>query len=211
MKYGLLFVFLCLSGFCFGEENKAYLSDGKIVVKPAEAPVLAQPAVSGETASSSEPAPSAYNLKNWDVSEQVNPVAEALKVYKSKGEDLYTRQVYIYDKTRKHQRIYIEYTNRKNNDKVIFSPNEDYVYYRDFSDGGEGVIYGVNLLNNRRFAVDRGEDFEFFNYGPGKDYILVKKGSDRLRYYVLYGLDGKQERIIHYGGSFEDVKKQIRW
>jgi len=151
-----------------------------------------------------------YDQKKWDVIEQIDPVKEALAVYKKKGQDPYSKKVYIIDKNDSSKKIVVEYESRDKDERIFFTPDEGYVYYRDISGSGSNVVMGLNLATNKNFFVAESGDF-FLSTCPNKTtYVVVKdleSGEDNS--YVIYSQTGESVKTVVYDGVAEGIGSVI--
>lgn len=191
LKKTLILAFVLSTGnICLAQDNSVYLKDGKIVVETKQG---LKKALDYEESSRY----SSYNLKKWGVKEKLDPVAEALKVFKRKKETFYNKKIYIFEKISGKEQIVIEYIVDKSNDKVIFSPNEDFMFYIGLSDTGESIVYGINLFSEQKFKVDSGNNLAIANCWSNKSYIIIKDNvsEDDIIYYI-YNLKGKRLGVL---------------
>ena len=94
-------LFIWGGSFCFGEENAVYIKDGKIVIE-------SERIVKSLDYSEEEEKYSDYNLKKWNVKEKLDPVKEALKVFKGKSRPIYKKKIWIIDKSNGEERMIVE-------------------------------------------------------------------------------------------------------
>lgn len=181
---------MSIGNICLAQDNSAYLKDGKIVVETKQG---LKKTLDYEEKSRY----SSYNLKKWGIKEKLDPVAEALKIFKKKDEAFYNKKIYIFEKSSGKEQMLIEYIVDKNNDKVIFSPNEDFMFYIGLTDTGESIVYGVNLFSEQKFEVDSGNNLAMANCWSNKSYIIIKDNvsEDDIIYYI-YNLKGKRLGVL---------------
>ena len=147
---GILIMFFVATSFA--QENKVYLEDGKIVIQtPEEKKVLDY---------SAEEKYSAIKSKKWNVKKESGLLAEALSVYKEKQAPVYSQKVWISEKKDGEQSILIEYNSLQENSRIIFSPDDNYMYYIGLSDSGESTIYGIKLADQEEFVFNASDDFQ---------------------------------------------------
>ncbi len=151
-----------------------------------------------------------YDLKKWNVIEQIDPVNEALAVYKKKGRAPYSKKVYIIDKTDGSKKIVVEYEARDKNEKVFFSPDEGYVYYRDLSGSGGNVVMGLDLSTNKEFFVAKANDF-FLSTCPDKTTYVVVRDEDAgtQNTYAIYSESGANVKTVVYDGDTSGIGQVI--
>jgi len=156
----LIIVFLCCLNSSFAQEKgpEVSLKDGQIQV------ILSDSSIKTLDYSKDNKY-SDLNLKKWIVYEKADPVKEAIKVYKNKAETSRVREVWIVDRDGKIKSVVLEYEYNEGKDKLVFSSDEDFVYYFGLSDHGGNVIYGVNLLDGKEFLVaSNAVEFDVFSW-----------------------------------------------
>lgn len=174
-------------------QNKGSLEDHVIIKSP----------IVGESDK-----PAVYNLKRWVVEENTDPVKHALEVYKKKSEPRYTRRIWLTGKTDGKKRLIVEYAPRGDDDKVIFSPNEDFMYYLGLTPGGQSIVYGVNLLSNKKFSLGSGENFHAVNCPDKKSYVVVQPDGQGTIYQV-YSISGERMKTLTDLKSPLDIEKNL--
>ena len=152
--------------------------------------------------------PAVYNLKKWVVEENTDPVKHALEVYKKKSEPSYTRRIWLTGKLDGKKRLIVEYVPTGNNDKVIFSPNEDFMYYLGLTPGGQSTVYGINLLSNKKFSLGSGENFRTVNCPDKKSYVVVQPGGQGTIYQV-YTIAGERMKTLTDLKNPLDIEKNL--
>ena len=152
--------------------------------------------------------PAVYNLKRWVVEENTDPVKHALEVYKKKSEPRYTRRIWLTGKTDGKKRLIVEYSARGDGDKVIFSANEDFMYYLGLAPGGQSIVYGVNLLSNKKFSLGSGENFRTVNCPDKKSYVVVQPDGQGTIYQV-YTIAGERMKTLTDLKSPLDIEKNL--
>ena len=194
-----LFLVLFITTDIFSSENTVYIKDGKIMVETDE--------VTKALDYNEDDRYVQYNVAKWEVKEMADPVQEALNIYKKKGEDIYTRRIFIVDKASGGKNIYVEYISKKD-DRLIFSPNEDFVYYIGLSPSGVSMAYGLNLVTNKTFILDEAESLNLAKCQDERSYVVVNKDGDNETYYI-YELGGKMVNSLNYTGSNADISKMV--
>ena len=184
MKYIFTFIVL-LSVTCFAQENKAYVKDGKIVVETAEgARSIDYSGSSGQRYRS---------LENWQIKEETDTVNNALSVFKKKSEPLYKKKVWIFDRNGR-QKILIEYTTDDDDTGLIFSPDEDFVFWVGRSWFGRPTVFGRKLAANKNFIVSGGNNFNLITCNNKQTYVVVKKPIKDGIYYYIHDINGKKKK-----------------
>ncbi|HOW35191.1 MAG TPA: hypothetical protein PL155_02070 [Candidatus Omnitrophota bacterium] len=152
--------------------------------------------------------PAVYDLKRWKVEESTDPVQHALEVYKKKSESKYVKRVWITDKKNGKRRMIVEYTPRGANDKVMFSQDEDFMYYLGLTPAGENIVYGVNLSNEDKFSLGTAEDFNMVRCPDKNNYIVLQQGQQRS-VYNIYTVNGKKAKTITNIQDPVDIEKSL--
>jgi len=184
---------------CFSAETKAYLQNGSIMVENEDGIRSIDYSQSNKY--------QRYDLKKWRVREEGNPVQEALSVYNKKAAPLYKTKLWIIDKGNSGEKIFIEYSTTGNNNQVIFSPEEDIIFYLDVSLGGDQGIYGLNLLTKDKFFVDYAEHFVLTTCNDQTTYLVIEKDGGQV--YYIYNLDGERINMIPIQGVGGNIQERI--
>jgi len=198
MRYLLIFFFLSISCVGIAGENRVFLRDGSIVIDTEDGKKLLDYSRLNKY--------SDYGLNNWSVKEEADLVEEAIRVYKRKGRPRYRKKVSIINRLNGDENIIVKYTPRKRNDRVIFSPDENFMYYIALSNRGDDVVYGLNLLTKKKFVVDSADDFVIVNCDGECSYIVTNKNTDM---HYVYTLEGAMTDAFRYGGNLRDVSDVI--
>ncbi|MBU0468853.1 MAG: hypothetical protein KKD07_01035 [Candidatus Omnitrophica bacterium] len=195
---GLFIVFFVATSFA--QDNQVQLKDGQIIIKtPEEVKALDY---------SAEEKYSAIKLKKWDIRKESDVVGEALKVYKKKQDPVYSQKIWISEKEDGTQKILVEYKSSQEDSRIIFSPDEDYMYYIGLSDTGESMIYGMKLSGQESFVFDAADDFQLMECpGSGNYFVLLKNNEDPR--VMVYDSEGDQEDVLHYTGDLMDLDELI--
>jgi len=200
----LIIVFLCCLNSSFAQEKgpEVSLKDGQIQV------ILSDSSIKTLDYSKDNKY-SDLNLKKWIVYEKADPVKEAIKVYKNKAETSRVREVWIVDRDGKIKSVVLEYEYNEGKDKLVFSSDEDFVYYFGLSDHGGNVIYGVNLLDGKEFLVaSNAVEFDVTTCPDDKSYVIVQVEGEVLNYYV-YTLNGNNLDAATYSGTLAAFSKDV--
>ena len=176
--------------------NKAVLRDGEIVVETPngvnvidyDAPVRYQP----------------YKSKKWTIESETSPVREALTVYEGKSQPLYKTTVYISQKGRAEPSLLFTYQSRDRDSEIIFSPDENFIYYIDTTDEGDHIIHGFQLKTSEDFLVGPGMSLDILDC-PRHDYFLVVEEDELDAHYVIYNMKGNRINTFNKRESIEDL------
>ena len=152
--------------------------------------------------------PAVYNLKQWIVEEKADPVKHALEVYKKKSESRYTRRVWLTGKVDGKKHLVAEFASRGNDDKILFSPDENFMYYLGLTPSGENMVYGVNLSSNKKFSLGSGENFRTVNC-PDKNSYIVVQSDGKSTVYQVYTTSGERKTILTDLKSPLDIEKKL--
>ncbi len=181
------------------QPNKAYLKDGSIVIETPEG-----------TKRLDYRSDNRYKkLHKWVVREEVNPVEEALKVFKKGEEKLYQKKVWIIDKQNGQKSILVEYASPSATGDIVFSPDEENIYYIGVDSSGTSYLYKMDLDNQQATSLIPASDLETFDCGSSDKKYLVVKEEGPSHSYVVYTFAGQQEDSLSGVVSWEDVKKYV--
>jgi len=200
----LILTFIC--PYTFAQETRAFLKDGRVVIETPQGAKAVD--------FSLERGQRVYQLKNWKVKEEVNLAEEALKVYERKSGDvnLYNKEVWIYSSEDEANNVYVDFVTNKYNQDLIFSPDESYVYYMEYSPSGTQSVYGVNLSNEENFFVGVGNSFYTQTCGnddTSTNYVVITNNDQGQEQYSVYNLDGSQVPSIGTINSIDDLSEVI--
>ena len=152
--------------------------------------------------------PAVYDLKRWVVEKDTDPVARALEVYKKRSEPRHNRRIWLTGKTDGKKRLIVEDAALGENDKIIFSPDENYMYYLGLAPGGQSIVYGVNLASNEKFSLGSGEDFQAVNCPDKESYVVVQPDGQGTIYQV-YTTNGERMETLTDLTSPLDLEKNL--
>jgi hypothetical protein len=152
--------------------------------------------------------PAVYNLKRWVVEENTDPVNRALEVYKKKSKPGYTRRIWLTGKADGKKRLIAEYVSLGGGDKVVFSPNEDFMYYLGLTPGGQSMVYGVNLLSNKKFSLGSGDGFQAVNCPDKTSYVVVQPDGQSTIYQVYTSAGEPLEALTDLESPL-DIEKNL--
>ena len=184
----------------FAQENQVQLKDGKVMIKTSkEVKVLDY---------SAEEKYSTIKLKKWDIRKESDVVDEALKVYKKKQDPVYSQKIWISAKDDGTQKILVEYKSLQEDSRIIFSPDEDYMYYIGLSEADESVVYGMNLSSQESFVFNAADDFQLMECGGRGNYFVLLKDNEDARV-IVYDSEGTQDNILNYTGDLLDLNELI--
>ncbi|MDP2653084.1 MAG: hypothetical protein Q8Q08_03525 [Candidatus Omnitrophota bacterium] len=149
-------------------------------------PVIMRRDAGGESAR-----PAVYNLKRWTVEESADPVQRALGVYKKKSETRYNRRVWITNKADGTKKVLVEFTAGAAGGNVVFSPDEDFMYYLGVDNRGYNYVYGVNLLSSEKFTLGDADHFSTVNC-PDKRTFVVLENYGKVTTHHVYTASGQE-------------------
>jgi hypothetical protein len=181
------------------QDVKVYLKDGQIIRERRTEP--ASDAMASQEGKG-------YHLKKWDIATEVDPVQEALKVYKKKGEPLYQKRVWIIDKGNGTKNLLVEYVSSSSDSQVVFSPEEDFMYFLRTDDTGQNLIYGLELNTRRQFHIGTGKNFNLLTCPNRMSYVILEQDEQGLKHFI-YQLTGEQKRVLHGAMTQDEIKKQV--
>ena len=135
-----------------------------------------------------------YKTKSYTVREETDIVERALNVFKKKGQSssLYKKKVWIYATPEEDNASYLSFMTNDQNEGVVFSPDEDFVYYVEISPDGRRRLKGVKVGSEETFFVDATVESFFIETceEQGTSYLVVLDGSE-VEGYDVYDLRGQ--------------------
>lgn len=150
------------------------------------------------------------SLRSWDIKEEYKKIDRNKKFSKRSSEGLYNKKIKIFDKGTNVEKLTLEYIADKSNDEIIFSPNEDVMFYIGFDEKGESSIYGVNLYSKQKFKVDSGNNMDIANCWNNKTYLIIKDNTNRKDIiYYFYDIKGKRTAVISKSMIVGDVDDYV--
>ena len=205
----LAFVFCATNGSAQQEmppedQVEIRLNDGNIIVNKNDTPMKLD-------YDDMENTYSPYSdLDKWYVSDNPDKVGQALKVFEDKGEPPYQERYWIINQDDQNQKIIIEYTSFDTQPNMIFSPDEDFVYYKNLTDLGETSIIGINLSTREEFMVGRSDEFDLVTC-PDDDaaFIALMDQKKKKKIYTIYNLQGEQVNSINQNIRFHNLQDYI--
>ncbi|MBN1870414.1 MAG: hypothetical protein JW847_07575 [Candidatus Omnitrophica bacterium] len=153
-----------------------------------------------------------YNTKRYTVKEETDIVKRALDVFKrkSKSSSLYKRRFWIYETLNEDNESYLSFMTNDQNAGIVFSPDEDFVYYVEISPDGRHRLRGFNVESQKRFPVN--EDIDRFYIetceDAGASYLVVLD-SEEAGGYSVYDLDGESVVLPDMPADVNDLKNVI--
>lgn len=159
--------------------------------------------------------PRVYQTKNWIVREEIDQldeadkVKQALAVYKKRKESTYKHQVWIYDKIIDQNDVYVDFITNDFNKDIVFSPNEDFVYYLEYSSDGEHKVYGVKIGTEETFFINTAEDFFIKTCEQNNTSYVITTKDGEIDSYHVFDLDGNKVQFIEKLEDIDDLKNVI--
>ena len=199
-------VLVSLFSFCFLAGTTTLYADDILPANPANSANT----LFVRTSSVDSVRPAVYKLNRWVVEEKTDPVQHALEVYKKGSAPRYNRHIWLSDRADGKKHIIIDYASSGTGDKVLFSSQEDYLYYLGLAPGGENIIYGVNLTSKKRFSLGTGEDFRTIDCPGKKSYVVIWRGNvDAQTVYQVYTTDGLRANDLTGFPTASDLEKNL--
>jgi hypothetical protein len=152
--------------------------------------------------------PAVYDLKDLIVEEDADPVRKALDVFKKRSKPKYKKRIWVTDKRNGERRMIVEYSSENVKDKIIFSQDENVMYYFGLTPGGTNFVYGIDLLSGDKHSFGRGDDFMTVDCPDRTSYFVVQTGKARTVYHV-YTSSGKKTRTFTDLKSPLDIEKNL--
>jgi hypothetical protein len=199
-KFIFLFMIFAAANICAAEETPA-TTESLIIAD------MAQDNRAADAASSENKSP--YPLKRYTVKEETDTVKRALDVFKKKKaqSSLYRKKFWIYSTQTGADNSYISFTTNDQNAGIVFSPDEEYVYYVETTPDGKRRLNGVRITTQDRFFVNQPGDFYIQTCGESsRSYVVVNNGAEG---YQVYNLDGGSVPIPDMPASINDLEGVI--
>ncbi len=146
---------------------------------------------------------------DWRVSEERDPVDEALKVFKGRDGGVFRKKVRLFEKADGSKRFVVEYSTAERYDKFRITPDGRFAYYLALDDQGRPTLQGLNLLSRETVIIGQADNFEIVQCGedqPG--YVVIEDDGGPLRYRI-YSVEGVQEDIVGGVVGFSDLKNYV--
>ena len=193
---------LVFGSACYAGEGAAYGAAAKPLEQYQDGTTAQKP----ETES-----PATYDLNKWQVKTESGAVEDALAVFKRKGQPRYKQKVWIIDKNDNTKTYLVEYsTNDASQKKILFSPNEDFMFYLGLSPAGASVIYGMNLSTQEEFIVDSGVDFSIFSCPNNTtSYVVIEQNGAQQARYHIYNFNRQKIDVLQEGVSLDNMASYI--
>lgn len=160
---------------------------GETAPKPKEAQIV-------QTESESGQAKKEYRTKRYTVKEETDIVEHALNVFRKKGQSssLYKKKVWIYATPEEDNTSYLSFITNDQNESIVFSPDEDFVYYVEISPDGRRRLKGIKVGSEEAFFVDAAVESFFIETCEDQEtsYLVVLDGSE-VEGYDVYDLQGR--------------------
>ncbi|MCD4779646.1 MAG: hypothetical protein K8S27_03740 [Candidatus Omnitrophica bacterium] len=179
-----------------GQPNRARVQDGKIVIEtPGGTNVVDYKAKKKYRS---------VSPRKWKVEKQRDPVTEALRIYEEKSKPLYTYRVFLSYRGQQEPSIIFSYKSTEDDSEVIFSPDENFLYYIDVSGEGTRIIHGLNLKTSRDFEIGPGDELDLIHCPDKNYYVVIEEGSD-VSYHTIYRSTGERVNILNKRENIEDL------
>jgi hypothetical protein len=188
-----------------------------IIFIAAASPVWAQgetPKPEGAHVSQAQPqaVKKEYRSKNYTVKEETDIVQKALDVFKkkSKPSSLYRKKIWLTTTLQEDNASYLSFMTNDQNENIIFSPDEDFVYYVEIGPDGERRLSGYNIVNDDVFPVRTAADSFYIETceETRASYLVVLDGKEIEGYHV-YDLEGKAIDLPDMPADVNDLKNVI--
>lgn len=140
--------------------------------------------------------PEVYNLKQWVVEENTDPVQHALEVYKKKSEPGYNKSIWITNRNTGQKHLIAQYAAANAGNTIVFSGDEKFMYYLGVAPGGQNMIYGVDLSSDKKFSFGAGNSFSTVNCPNKKSFVVIQEGKEKSVYQV-YTTSGKKTQTLN--------------
>ena len=153
-----------------------------------------------------------YKSQKYTVKEETDIVERALSVFKDKGKpsSLYRKRIWISDTLDEENTSFLSFTTNDQNEGIVFSPDEEFVYYIEISPGGRRRLKGVKIGSQEEFFVNAivGSFFIETCEDRKTSYLVVLDGKTTEGYHV-YDLEGRSIVLPDMPADVNDLKKVI--
>ena len=153
-----------------------------------------------------------YTSQKYTVKEETDIVEQALNVFKKKGRpsSLYRKRVWISDTLDGENTSFLSFTTNDRNESIVFSPDEEFVYYVEISSGGRRRLKGVKIGSREEFFVDAAvERFFIETCEDQKTSYLVVLDGKKIEGYHVYDLQGRSIVLPDMPADVNDLKRVI--
>ena len=132
-----------------------------------------------------------YRSKNYKVKEETDTVEAALNVFKNKGKSssLYTKKVWLYNTLQDDNASYLSFMTNDQNASIVFSPDEEFVYYIEMTPDGQRRLNGVRISTQEQFFINPASSF-FIETCEGEQNSYVIVTDDTASAYHVFDLNG---------------------
>ena len=198
MRHFILIVFIFTAAAAWAAEDTTAVTDQLIMAEMAED---GQAQESTQGSSKKE-----YESKRYIVEEETDIVERALNVFKSKGKSssLYRKKVWLYNTLEDKDNVYISFTTNDQNAGIIFSPDEEFVYYLEMTPDGERRLNGIKIVGQEEFMISPAGNFFIETCaGRKKSYVIVT-GDDPKTYHV-FDLNGEAVTVPDMPSDIDDL------
>lgn len=204
IRYIIFIAMIFASSISLAAENKVYPKNKGIYA-----------GIQGRANAIDRLRPRVYQIKNWIVREEIDMldeasmVKQALSVYQNRNNPIYRHKVWIYDKIIDQNDVYVDFITNDFNKDIIFSPDEDFVYYLEYTPGGEHKLYGVRIGTEETFFINTAEDFFIKTCEQADTSYVVLSKEGEIDSYHIFNLDGNKVQFIEKLENIDDLKSVI--
>jgi len=105
--------------------------------------------------------------------------------------------------------VYVDFISNDFNKDIVFSPNEDFVYYLEYSSDGEHKVYGVKIGTEETFFINTAEDFFIKTCEQNNTSYVITTKDGEIDSYHVFDLDGNKVQFIEKLEDIDDLKNVI--
>lgn len=204
MRHFILVIFIFGATTVWAAEDTPVAAHGPVMTDNAQD---AQARDTGEHAGKKE-----YRSKYHTVKEETDTVKRALDVFKKKGKrsSLYKKRVWIHDTLQEDNASFLSFMTNDQNEGIVFSPDEDFVYYIEVTPGGRRSLKGLKIGSKEDFFVDEAVGRYFIETCEASkvSYLVVLDGKEVEGYHV-YDLEGRPLVLPDMPADVNDLKNMI--
>ncbi len=151
-----------------------------------------------------------YKSKRYTVKEETDVVEKALNVFKNKGKSssLYRKNIWLYSTLEDDSASYISFTTNDQNTGIVFSPDEEFVYYIETTPDGERRLNGIRISTQEPFFNTTASGFFIETCEGGQNSYVIVTDDDPAAYRV-FSLEGESIVLPDAPADIDDLKNII--
>ncbi len=200
MRYILLIIFVCGATPAWAVVNSTEVAESLVIAEMAE---------KDQASKAVKTSKKEYTSKYYKVKEETDTVEAALNVFKKKGKSssLYRKNFWLYNTLQDDNASYLSFTTNDQNAGIVFSPDEEFVYYIEITPDGERRLNGVKISTQEEFFINTADSFFIQTCAGGQtSYVIV---TDDASTYHVFDLNGEAVALPDALSNIDDLKNVI--